>query len=203
MANFFARCRVRIALPTASNMDPEQMKRDLARFIAQPGPAQVPPCPACAHHIPEQCSSRCVSAAPSLSSEPSRYPIEVKVVALVFELSATRLLQPCWSCEGHLGPDGELWKTPQVSFYSASPLYIQLLLRHIYALTLQKRLVYSWHVVVSDFGQTWDLTYTLEPDFKHDKSIHLGNLQSDLQVLAEDLSVRLKALAKQALEDLH
>lgn len=115
---------------------------------------------------------------------------------LVFELAATRLMQPCWSCEGHLGPDGALWKLPQVSFYSASPLYPQLLLRHIGNLELQKQLTYRWRVVLSDYGQTWQPTYTLEPELSRDSNIHLGKLQHDLYILADDLCNKLKALAQ-------
>ncbi len=124
------------------------------------------------------------------------------MVPLVFELAATRVMQPCWSCEGHLDPDGGLWKIPQVSFYSASPVYLQLLLKHIHALQLQKQLSHPWHVVLSDYGQTWETTYTLEPNLNCRQKIHLGNLQRDLDTLADNLCNRLKALAQSTLSSL-
>jgi hypothetical protein len=193
---------VKIVQPRAGIMNRERMKQDLLLLIKQPDAAESPPCPSCSNHVPGNCSSQCANAAPSLSSEPENYPIEIKVVPLVFELAATRLMQPCWSCEGHLGPNGELWKIPQVSFYSESPIYPQLLLKHIYALQLQKRLTYPWHLVLADYGQTWELTYTLEPNLNREQTIHLGKLQADLHTLADDLCQRLKALARAALADI-
>jgi hypothetical protein len=193
---------MKIDQPRVSTLDRARIKQDLLRLIAQPVAAESPPCVSCGNHVPANCSSKCAQAAASLSSEPARYPVEIKVVPLVFELAATRVMQPCWSCEGHLGPNGELWKLPQVSFYAESPLYPQLLLKHIHALELQKRLTYPWHVVLSDYGQTWDTTYTLEPNLSRQQAIHLGNLQADLNALAENLNDRLKAIARSALAEI-
>lgn len=193
---------MKIVQPNVGLLDRERIKQDLQRLLAQPSPAESPPCSGCNQHVPVSCSSKCEQAPQSLSSEPASYPVETNVVPLVFELSATRLMQPCWSCEGHLNASGELWKLPQVSFYSASPIYPQLLLKHICALAMHKQLTYPWHVVLSDFGQTWETTYTLEPNLNREQKVHLGNLQHDLNTLADHLSVKLKALAQAALSEL-
>ncbi len=109
-----------------SMQDIEGTKKDLLDFISQPGPREEPPCPSCNFHEPMTCSPKCKDVAKSLSIEPDRYPIEMSAVPVVFELMATRVMQTCWSCEGHF-QDGELWKTPQISFHAKQPIYPYLL----------------------------------------------------------------------------
>lgn len=193
---------VKIVQPMTGFLDRERIRSDLQRLLTQPVPADSPPCLGCKEHFPPTCSSKCAQAPQSLSTEPINYPIETNVVPLVFELAATRLMQPCWSCEGHLNPLGDLWKLPQVSFYSASTVYPQLLIKHIYALEFKKQLSYPWHIILSDYGQTWETTYTLEPNLNREHKVHLGNLQRDLNTLADGLCNKLKSLAQSALSEL-
>lgn len=193
---------MKIIQPTVGFLDRERIRQDLQRLLAQPSAAESPPCPGCSDHLPPSCSSKCGQASQNLSSEPIAYPVETNVVPLVFELAATRLMQPCWSCEGHLNPSGALWKLPQVSFYSASTVYPQLLIKHIYALELRKQLSCPWHIVLSDYGQTWEATYTLEPNLNREHAVHLGNLQHDLNTLADNLCNKLKSFAQSALSEL-
>lgn len=61
---------------------------------------------------------------------------------------------------------------------------------------------YSWHVVLSDFGQTWETTYTLEPNLNRDHEVHLDKLQGDLNTLGDNLCHKLKDLARTALATL-
>jgi len=170
-------------------------------LIDQPSAAELPPCENCTIHVPDECSATCANAQGSLSSEPTKFPIEEKVVPLVFELAASRVLQTCWSCEGHFTNEGKLWKLPQVVFYANSPIYPQLLLRHIQALQLKKVLAYEWQVVLSDFGQSWNFSYNIEPKLNGVSEPRLGALQQDLQTISKDLSHSLKALAKAMLDD--
>ncbi|MBI3773413.1 MAG: hypothetical protein HY272_12025 [Gammaproteobacteria bacterium] len=195
---------MKIIKPNIDVQHNRQIRADLLRLIAQPSAAEAPPCPSCTLHPKLACSSNCEHAPQQLSIDAVNYPIETNVVPLVYELASVRLIQPCWSCEGHLNPNGELWKIPQVSFYSQSPIYAQLLIRHISALNLQKRLTYPWHVALSDFGQTWDVTYTLEPNLNYDqpRQVQLNLLQHDLNTLADHLCVRLKTLAQVMLNEL-
>ena len=138
--------------PEESTQNIAQYKEALALLIAQPTPQEAPPCGNCEKHVPTNCSAKCEKASASLSSDPVNHPLEQKTVSLVFELTATKVLKPCWSCEGHFNGENELWKLPQISFYSPSPAYPQLLLRHIHDLKTQKVLAYEWHVVLADFG---------------------------------------------------
>lgn len=109
-------------------------------------------------------------------------------------------MQTCWSCEGHMNPQGELWKVPQVSFYSPSSVYPKLLVNHITRLKMEKKLAYDWQVVLSDYGQeNWGVTYTVEPKLEASVSPRLGGLQGDLLKIAEDLSDHLKNEARKML----
>ncbi|TPW18505.1 MAG: hypothetical protein FD130_204 [Halothiobacillaceae bacterium] len=194
---------MKIIKPNADCRHGPQAREELLWLMAQPTAAEAPPCPGCRLHAQLVCSSRCEQAPQQLSIDAINYPIETHVVPLVYEMAVMRVVQPCWSCEGHLSPTGELWKIPQVGFYAKSPIYAQLLLRHVSSLELQKQLTYLWHVALSDFGQSWDVVYTLEPNLNYDQSRHaqLHLLQRDLNTLAENLSSKIKSLAQTMLNE--
>ena len=187
---------MRINTPKNDIQDLSQVRDALELILSQPTAEESPPCDNCNEHIPAECSSSCVSAAASLSSDPARHPIESKIVPLVFEMSSVRLVQPCWSCEGHFNQDGDLWKLPQLTFYSMSPIYPQLLLAHINELKISKKLAYEWHIVLTNFGNSWHMSYNIEPNLNHESEPHLGKLQVDLGTIAEGLHDSVKRLAK-------
>ena len=191
-----------IIKPNEQFLDVERLRSDLEAFINQPGPSEVPPCPGCTDHVSTLCSAGCPDAPKALSIEPERYPVEPKVVPLVYELMSTHVLMTCWSCEGHMGADGKLWKVPMVSFYSASAIYPKLLLKHIETLTYKKALSYRWQIVLSDFAQTPGVTYSVQPELSLIDDVHLGQLQQDLGIIADDALLKLKSIAKRMLVDL-
>ena len=190
---------MKISTPQSS---PEALNEALASldaFLSQPGPKEVPPCPGCTDHKPEKCGPSCDEAPGALSIDPVQYPIEVKVIPLVYELFSMKLVQPCWSCEGHTQDKGDgqtwLWKVPQVCFYSSSPVYPQLLLRCLNNLKYTKQLSYPWHVVLSDFSQTWDVTYSIQPDLNQVAQPDLSKIQADLLVIGNNLYINMRAEA--------
>lgn len=186
-----------IERPKRELLDAEQTKEHLKIFIKQAIPIEIPPCPGCSKHIKLNCSSSCTDAPLALSIQPKEFPIEKNVVPLVFGLMSTRVTQTCWSCEGHMDANNELTKLPTVSFYTSSPVYPQLLHRHVINLKLDKKLNYPWHVVLMDYAQTWAQTYSIMPNLNFvDKNIHLGALQNDLKVIAEDLQEQMKFIAR-------
>lgn len=189
--------------PEENTQNTAQICEALQLFIDQPTPKDLAPCLNCDNHIPADCSVKCSDAPAALSSDPMNHPLESKVVPLVFELTSTRLMQPCWSCEGHFNNENELWKLPQISFYSRSPVYPQLVVRHIQDLKVQKKLAYEWHVVLSDFGQSWNMSYSIEPRLNDVKEPRLGMLQQDLQSISEDMCNKLKSIAKKMMFELN
>lgn len=190
---------MKIDQPKFDSMTKEQAVVELRNIIMQPGAAQSPPCPGC-KISPLNCSPKCPYAAEALSSDPDRYPIEPKVVPIVFEMVVLRLIQPCWSCEGHMTKEGYLNKYCQVAFYAASSLYPQLIVSYLSALEVQKKLAYQWQIVVNSFGQSLMPTYILKPDLNFCSDVRLGVLQQDLLTIAEKFSEHIKQQARDMVE---
>ncbi|MDH5178369.1 MAG: hypothetical protein OEZ39_06890 [Gammaproteobacteria bacterium] len=200
-----------IATPKPDFLNRENAEQELERLLAQPSVSAARPCPGC--RLPVNCGTvaandppchaGCENAPQALSSEPELHPIEKDVVAIVFELTALRLIQPCWSCEGHLDGRGELWKLPQVSFYAASPLYPKLICNYLTRLRHQKQLHYVWQVNLVDYGQTWSPAYQIEPCLNQiSKPVELTLLQEDLRSIGNNLAEQIKQEARHMLANM-
>lgn len=188
---------MKIETPDSEFIDFEQIKADLEKFIDQDEPWQSPPCPGCEQHYPQQCSPECSEVAASLSIEPIRWPIEKNVIALVFELTATRLFKTCWSCEGHMyDKENKLWKLPQACFYAQSAIYPKLISSWLAKLFIRKKLSYRWSVALSEISQAVCATYCIRPDLNDEPDPRLGLLQKDLKEIGKDLHSRLKDEAR-------
>jgi hypothetical protein len=189
--------------PRQNLLDAQQTLQSLKLFIEYPGPEVIPPCSGCQDHSASACSPQCHDAKTALSSHPDEFPIEPNIVPLVYGLASTRVTQTCWSCEGHMDSENRLIRLPSVSYYTSSPVYSQLLQRHLTNLSMDKLLAYQWQVVLSDFSQTWGITYSIMPNLNLEtKDIRLGSLQNDLKIIAKDLQYKLKVIARQMLMDL-
>ena len=189
--------------PHSLTENKQRIRSELELLLSQPGADVEPPCQNCREHKVEQCNCKCSEAPNALSSDPEKHPLEAKVIPLVYELRKIRVVQPCWSCEGHIGHDGKLWKLPQVCFYSASPTYVTLLVNHLSLLQHKKKLSNEWNIVVSSFGQKHgSCTYSIEPKLNPDISSHLGSMQADLTTISENLAEQIKREAMSMLEAL-
>lgn len=191
---------MKIPVPEESFFADEDILKDLSMFLEQPSPQQLAPCPGCKQHTPDECSSKCTDAPEALSIDPVLYPIERNVIPLVYELMATRLIQTCWSCEGHMNEDNTLWKLPQVCFYTASSVYVKLLCRHLALLNQKKHLTYPWHIALSDFSLKSRVAYSIQPNLNDVTEPHLGLLQKDLNTISEGLHIKLKEYAQELIE---
>ena len=190
-----------IVRPNGDFFDATQVKTDLKQVLTQPGPNELRVCYHCTRVVGNHCLPECPYAPNALSSDPDRYPIEPKVVPIVFWLNSLRLIQTCWSCEGHMNLEGELLRIPQVSFYAISPVHAYLISRHLSQLRIEKKLVCTWQIVLSDYGQNCNVTYTLEPKLGNTTKVHLGLLQKDLQIIGDHLADLVKHLANQMLKN--
>jgi len=194
---------MKIESPDNDYDDLEQVKRELQVFIHQKEDWQSPPCPNCKNHNTQTCGPTCEDAATSLSIDPVLYPIERNVIAIVYELNATRLLKTCWSCEGHMRDgDDNLWKVPQVCFYSKTAIYPKLVSSYLGKLYIHKRLKYNWSIVLSDISQSIYPTYCLRPDLNTVNEPSLGQLQNDLKAISDKLHTQLKLEAKILLDSI-
>jgi len=182
----------------------QELRADLLKLIEQPSASQVPPCPNCTQALEQRddCSYNCENAASALSVEPTKFPIEQFAMPLVFELTTLRLVQTCWSCEGHANFEGEILKMPRISFYAVRPIYAQLIGQYLTQLYFQKKLHYPWEVALSDYGQTLEITYTIKCDTSFEKP-DLKLMQEDLLNMANNLSTEVKSFAHRMLTKLN
>jgi hypothetical protein len=134
------------------------------------------------------CQTTCPEAPKALTSDPVNYPIEIGIVPLVFEMKRLGIFEPCWSCEGHLGPGGDLWKLPRVWFYCESPIHVRLLVDGLKDLQVAGNLSYGWQVAVTfSDPDNPETTYSLEPMVESEDPSLLPNLQADAHLIARSL----------------
>ncbi len=164
-----------------------QIRQELGEIL-HGGIDGVPVCaPDCPQAGPERCSRHCPDIPRMLSSDPEKHPLESRIAPLVYELKRLEVFDPCWSCEGHNGTDGALWKIPRVWFYCRSVVHLRVLADALKELHLDRRLSVPWCVVLtfSDRDNA-DTTFSLEPDPAAPRP-PLAALQRDLDTIAGHL----------------
>lgn len=197
---------MKIAAPSDGITNRTQAIGELEEFLQKIQRPLTQPCPNCTNPAqagnPDVCNWQCAAAPRALSSEPDNHPIESNAVKIVFELRQLGLFEPCWSCEGHLDPSGQIYRLPQVSFYCANPMYVVILHEHVDLLHYSKHLHAFWHIAMTSLGQKMGVTYLLEPLLKEDTPISLDELQEDLHHIGDNLAYRLKTIAEARLAKL-
>jgi len=201
---------MRIGRPVSSTDRDRQRRVEIERAVAsQPiegrvcGEACAKTCPQCGAGTCQcMCSPQCPDIPRAISSDPDRHPIEPAVAPLVFALKRTAKFQPCWSCEGHLGLDGRIWKLPRVWFYCESMVEIRLLTDGLMSLEQSGVLNTAWRIGVTfsdpDNAET---TFSLEPAQPLDESVDLPALQADLSKLAYALPEAMNSQAQNLLRE--
>lgn len=148
------------------------------------------------------CSVHCPEAPGLLSSDPEKYPVEPGVMPLVFEMKRLGIFRPCWSCEGHLGPDGSLWKVPRVWFYCESMVHIRLLTDGLKDMEKAGKIRAPWQVVVTfSDADNPETTFSLEPAQFPGNELRLPMLQKDVMVIAESLRDLMSSLGRKLQHD--
>jgi hypothetical protein len=122
----------------------------------------------------------------ALSSDPANEPLEAGIAPLVYQLKKLGVFQPFWSCEGHYGPDGDLWKSPRVWFFSNNVVHTRVLAEVLSELRLRNAIVCRWQVALA-FCEPHNsgAAFALEP--MPDERASLGQLQSDARRIARSL----------------
>lgn len=122
------------------------------------------------------------------------------MLPVVFGLAEMRVVQPCWSCEGHrseIGAD----RAPQVWFHSPSAVYAALISEHIARLAHLRRISTPWSVAICDHQNSIGGTvFVLRPSLAGE--MHLGRLRADLQEIGRTLFDGVQQLAAGRLETL-
>lgn len=199
---------MRIRNPEFSSRNLLRCRDDLLALLSQPTDTEARPCRGCDETCPCpqysrtcccQCSAQCPMASRKLSIDGERHPIEPHVLPLVYALSALRIIEPCWSCEGHISDCGES-KTPQVWFYSGSVVYPDLLQRCICRLSDSCKLSTLWEVSVCPHQPESAVTlFVVRPESRAD--FRLGLLQDDLRRIGESLIGDMRELAEALLNE--
>lgn len=199
---------MKLFMPGPDPVGDETRLRDLSVLLEQPTYRELRPCAGCTMPCPCSasptctclCGPQCAHVPVKMSSEGDRYPIEPKIVALVFGFNCLRVCQSFWSCEGHQYPDGSLQRVPQVWFYTRSLVYPRLIGDWLTRLYFQKRIANPWHICVSYSESSLDTGFSIEPDLKMMTCVVLDELQRDVAVISEALVPDVRALAQQYLE---
>jgi len=201
---------VKVAVPRADVRTSRGRRSDLLQVL-EPEVGLGRPCSGCTLSCSNvshaagcrcRCSPGCADAAHNLSAEPDRYPIELLVVPIVYELSASGLAQPCWSCEGHNDASGTLYKWPRVWFYASSVTYVELLRAALADLFDAGRTGRAWEVKRCAWQpHPASVMYVLEPCRAGDEPT-LRQLHRDLRVLGRTLAVDVRRLAEDWSTDL-
>lgn len=171
-----------------------QERTSLLRILGQPSLEQVRPCPdcelPCASHVSRtctcSCNTQCELAAQSLSSDPTRYPIESKIMPLVMQISALRVCQPCWSCEGHANQKGDILNLPCVWFYVDDMTVLEVFSHFLASASAQQNLACQWHIEVV-YGVT-ELAFSCTPSaWALPPEISLRSLHGDIAKLSSSI----------------
>lgn len=184
---------MRIARHINLDRDPAQHRRRMLTVLQQPRSSDVRPCRGraqlCLKHGSPTCACGCTFKCPyaptELSSDPERYPIEARILPLVFELSALRIVQPCWSCEGHADADETITKLPCVWFYLDEAEYAVTLNLYLMQSYAARRTHVPWIVTLSSGPE--DPAFACRPDLWASRNVTLAQLQEDAFALAVDL----------------
>ena len=116
------------------------------------------------------------------------FPIEDRIAPLVYAFHQLNQCPPCWSCEGHLDLDGTIKRLPAVWFYASSQVFAGMIWEYVASLWLKKQTNASWRVVVAvTEPHGMEPAYSLEPEVPDGSSLTLAELQSDIDVIAQDL----------------
>lgn len=181
---------------------PEDVKGDL-EYLISGFELDNPVCsPDCTIYQDKDCNKNCSDVAATISSDKA-YPVESGVAPLVFEMKRVSVFEPCWSCEGHLGVDGGLWKLPMVWFYTRSPVYVRILSQALNEMLYNKTISNKWGVVVTH-SNTDNLStcFSLQPE-RGDVPLELESLQSDLSSITGQLIYEVKKEALKLLKKIN
>jgi hypothetical protein len=144
------------------------------------------------------CKRDCRFISTILSSDPEQFPLEERIAPLVFEINKLGIFRPNWSCEGHVGLDGKIWKIPRVWFYAESVLHVRLLADSISKMSIEKKLKCPWQVVLTfTDNDNLDTTFSVEPIFEEAKKLSYKQLSDDIYALAENVGAMVSARAQE------
>jgi len=183
--------------------------RDLKVLLEQPTYKEMRACPGCNQPCPCSgsttctcvCGPDCELAPTVMSIEGDKSSVESKIVSMVFGLNCLRVCPPYWSCEGHTSAKGQIYRLPQVWFYSRSIIYPKIVGDLVLKLQTQGVIKHRWHVCLAHAENSLETGFCLEPDTAMIQNPSLPELQADTKRISENLVSGLRSMAQQAIRD--
>lgn len=196
--------------PDFKDADKQYYCSMLEKVFSQPSIKEARPCLNCS--VPCDCSRSstctckcswdCEFISIEISSDPVRYPIEKKIIPLVYELNGLRLCPSYYSCEGHTNDAGVVVKFPMVYFYSEIILMPVLFAEYLEQLKIDKILTYDWHIVALGFSPNMIPSYSIKINQDPEINYRLDFLQNDIKKMSNGLAYNIQILANKHLKKL-
>ncbi|MBT3701624.1 MAG: hypothetical protein HOE62_08125 [Alphaproteobacteria bacterium] len=199
---------MKLGPPEFGNIVQRQRQQSLRMVADEVLNATGRPCPRCVMVCPTcksttcdcHCEATCDHAPLNMTSD-DEFPIEDKIAPLVYAFHQLHQCPPCWSCEGHLGLNGELQRLPAVWFYAGSQVFAGMIGDYVSSLWIKKKLCTPWRVIVAVTEPGgMEPAYSLEPDLKEDSAVTLPLLQNDIAVIAEGLVDNLQGRTRDLMQ---
>jgi len=142
------------------------------------------------------CSPDCAHAPAMMTSDPE-FPVESLIAPLVYAFLELRQCPPCWSCEGHLSPDGSLQRPPAIWFYSRSQIFPGMIGDFAASMWAKKILNVPWRISIACTEPEFKVpAYAFQPDLSYVEKPSLPAMQKDIGVLAAGLRDDFQAKAE-------
>jgi len=142
-----------------------------------------------------KCSPDCEMVPEKMSSD-RNFPIEQGIIPLVYSFNRLRVIQPYWSCAGHVR-NGELLRVPQIWFYSDSLIHVKMLYDYLSRLKARRTIIHHWNICITHTDKLWDSGFCIKPDIEHIKQPKLEWLQKDVCIIADHLVDNIKKMAEE------
>ena len=165
----------------------DQIREELCEISAQRLKGRAGLLPQLSAHEPGALLAPLPRYPPDDIQRPENHPLESVIAPLVYELKRLEAFHPCWSCWGHNGSDGKLWKIPLVWFYCESVVHLRVLADAVKELYLAEKLSVPWRAVLTfSDDDNANTTFSLEPNLDRECPL-LPVLQRDVDTVAEHL----------------
>lgn len=180
---------MRLELPKTNGAHQRKYAAELSALVGcdcANGPVCRPDCPMAKTRA---CTPCCPQAPRALTSDET-FPIEKGILPLVFELKATAVFEPVWSCEGHYDQSGQIGRRPTIWFCCESLPQTRALAEVVSGLCTDTGSAAAWKISLCCPGhESPNTLFKLEPETTF--GMRLEALHTDVSDLARPLRQRL------------
>ncbi len=203
---------MKIVHPEKSRSTINHQIEDLKRIVSNLSDYSTRPCANCMEICPTcgsatcrcNCTAKCPTSAKKLSSDAVLYPIESKIMPLVYCFNAMNICQTCWSCEGHNDTSGKLEKLPQIWFYTDSFMLLRIIDDCLSLLNAKSLLLVPWQVSTTYTAKTSQKNaFALKPDVSLIDNKDLNTLHKDIITIVDNFPEMINKACVTYINDLN